>query len=267
MSALIHTGDCVAWLRSLEDKSADVTIMDPPYGEHVHSKSMRSGDSRSRQQRARGEKRREKLATRELGFVSLSPKLRRAVAAEVVRVTKRWILVFCNVEIQREWQEDLVHFRAEHVRVGVWVKPNAAPQFSGDRPAAGWEAIEIAHPLSPRGKPIKKRWNGGGSSGVWTHSIATGSYRGDRTHTTEKPIGLMLDLVRAFTEPGELVIDPFAGSGTTGVACVRLGRHFAGAELSAHTAGVARERLEAERTQSTLVARRRGQVPLFGAAS
>lgn len=253
----IHTGDCVAWLRSLADKSVDVCIMDPPYSEHVHSKSMRSGDSRSRKPRATGEARRETLAKRALGFAHLDPKLQRKVAAEVARVTKRWVLVFCTVEMQRDWSEALEHFRLQHVRTGVWVKPNAAPQFTGDRPSAGWEAIEIAHPKG------KKRWNGGGHSAVWTHAIATGSYRGDRVHSAEKPVALMLDLVRLFTDPGEMVIDPFAGSGTTGVACVRLGRRFMGAELDAKMAEHARARLEAERLGLSLAARRMKQEPLF----
>jgi site-specific DNA-methyltransferase (adenine-specific) len=84
-------------------------------------------------------------------------------------------------------------------------------------------------------------------------------------HSTEKPIALMLELVRLFTDPGELVIDPFAGSGTTGVACVRLGRRFAGAELDPAMAKIARERLAAETDGLSLGAARAGQTPLFPA--
>jgi DNA modification methylase len=242
----VHTGDCVAWLRSLADKSVDVCIMDPPYSEHVHSKSLCS--------RATIEGR---VTKRELGFDALGAKLRRKVAAEVSRVTKRWVLAFCTIEMQREWQEDLSHFRCEHVRVGVWVKPNGAPQFNGDRPGTGWEAIEIAHPKG------RKRWNGGGHHAVWTHNIESGAYKRDRVHSTGKPISLMLDLVRLFSDPGELVIDPFAGSGTTGVACIRLGLRFAGAELDPKMAAIANERLAAEQDGISLMSRRRGQMPMF----
>jgi site-specific DNA-methyltransferase (adenine-specific) len=54
----------------------------------------------------------------------------------------------------------------------------------------------------------------------------------------------MQDLVADFTDPGELVLDPFAGSGTTGVACRLAGRNFLGWELDANHATVARARLE-----------------------
>jgi DNA modification methylase len=243
----IYTGNCLAWLRSLADKSVDVCIMDPPYSEHVHTRSLRS-----RKGGTKGP-----LVSRELGFAHIDPKLQRKVSAEVARVTRRWVLAFCTPEMLGGWRADLEHFKLQHVRVGVWVKPNGAPQFGGDRPGTGWEAIEIAHPKG------RKRWNGGGHHAVWTHSIETGQYKGDRVHSTEKPIGLMLELVSLFSDPGELVIDPFAGSGTTGVACVRLGRRFAGAELDPTMAQHATDRLEAERCNLTVRSRRLKQEPLF----
>ncbi|MGI8990739.1 MAG: DNA-methyltransferase [Bryobacteraceae bacterium] len=49
-------------------------------------------------------------------------------------------------------------------------------------------------------------------------------------HPTQKPLALLLDWITKFTEPGELVLDPFMGSGTTGVACEKLGRRFIGIE-------------------------------------
>jgi site-specific DNA-methyltransferase (adenine-specific) len=49
-------------------------------------------------------------------------------------------------------------------------------------------------------------------------------------HPTEKPLSLMQELVGLYTQPGEIVCDPFMGSGTTGVACATLGRPFIGIE-------------------------------------
>ena len=54
-----------------------------------------------------------------------------------------------------------------------------------------------------------------------------------RTHPTEKPVDLMRHLVESVTRPGDLVLDPFAGSGSTGEACLRAGRRFWGCELDA----------------------------------
>jgi len=64
-----------------------------------------------------------------------------------------------------------------------------------------------------------------------------------------KPPALMESLVRDFTDPGELICDPFAGSGTTGVACLRLGRRFIGWERDPKYHAVAVKRLRAAREQ------------------
>lgn len=107
-----------------------------------------------------------------------------------------------------------------HVRVGAWVRTNATPQFSGDRPGTGFELCEIAH-----GVTENFRWNGGGEPAVWSYAQRHGTRGGlENEHPTPKPIDLLVRLVRDFTDPGETVVDPYAGSGTTGVACKRLGR-------------------------------------------
>ena len=83
-------------------------------------------------------------------------------------------------------------------------------------------------------------------------------------HPTEKPLSLMIELVSLFTDPGDLVLDPYAGSGTTGVACMRLGRRFAGAERDDRYHALAKERLDAEASGISLQASRAGQQSLFG---
>lgn len=100
------------------------------------------------------------------------------------------------------------------VRHGVWVKPNGTPQFTGDRPAQGWEAVAILH-ADVKGK---MRWNGGGLPATWTHCKIAG------LHPTGKPEPLLADWVTLFTDEGDLILDPFGGSGTTAVAAKRLGR-------------------------------------------
>lgn len=139
------------------------------------------------------------------------------------------------------------------------MKLGAPPQFTGDRPATAAEAIQISHPRS------RKRWNGGGKHGVWAHPIELNRGGANkRLHTTQKPVPLMLDLVTDFTDAGDLILDPFAGSGTTGVAAPRLGRRFIGVEKSPEYASIARERLTAETQGLTLRDARAGQRSLFG---
>jgi len=141
------------------------------------------------------------------------------------------------------------------------VKECSTPQFTGDRPAQAFEAIVVAH---PRGR---KRWNAGGKRGIYTHSIVVNRGGKNARHeedTTPKPVPLMLDLVDDFTNAGELVIDPFAGMGATGEACILRGRRFAGCEIKAIKARRANERLAAVQEGSTIDARERGQLALMG---
>lgn len=83
-------------------------------------------------------------------------------------------------------------------------------------------------------------------------------------HPSPKPIALMRWLVTHASEAGSVVLDPFAGSGTTGVACLRLGRKFIGIEKDPTYFALACERLRAEEQGTTLQASRAGQLPLLG---
>ena len=64
-------------------------------------------------------------------------------------------------------------------------------------------------------------------------------------HPTQKPIDLMKCLIELTTQPDQIVLDPFCGSGTTAVAAKRLGRHFIGIELSPEYCEIARKRVAA----------------------
>ncbi len=99
---MIFVGDCLEWLATLEDGSVDHAFADPPYSEHVHAKSMRAGGKGIRQDTKRRQVRRAPIA-RDLGFLPLTPELQRDVACELARVVRRWVLVFCNVELVSPW--------------------------------------------------------------------------------------------------------------------------------------------------------------------
>ena len=66
---------------------------------------------------------------------------------------------------------------------------------------------------------------------------------GMKSHPTEKPVALMRDLVEASSLPGQVVLDPFCGTGAVGVACRETGRTFIGIEIDPDYAGVARGRV------------------------
>lgn len=251
MRPLIHTGNCVPFLRRMADRSVDHFLFDPPYDEHVHANA-------ARQKRKADKVKHDTIAKTDLEFVSLDPKLQRNVAIECGRLARRWVLVFCHVEIVHSWREALEAAGLRYVRTLIWHKLRSSPQFSGDRPAANYETIVVAH-----AKKTRMRWNAGGMGAVYTHEIVTGVAARDRINKTEKPLPLILDLVRDFTDPGELIVDPFAGSGSTGIAARRMGRKFLGCELRKAQARDANERLEADRVSLSLRDRRRGQLSLL----
>lgn len=255
--AVVH-GDCLDVMAAMPAKSVAHVITDPPYSEHVHSKQRRmlrgsGGRAAVGQPAGRG-----LIGPADLGFAALTSAQRAMAAVAFAALTQRWVLAFTNAEGQAAWEVDLVREDLRHIRVGAWVKIAGQPQLTGDRPAAGFEAVEIAHTSA------RCHWNGGGHPAVWHHMIATDrNGTGDRFHTTQKPVDLMLELVELFTDVGDVVLDPFCGSGTTGVACVRLGRRFIGIEKDARYAQLATDRLTAETRGLSLREARAGQSSIF----
>mgnify|MGYP002813257839 CR=1 FL=1 len=98
--------------------------------------------------------------------------------------------------------------------------------------------------------------NRGGPARIFRHlwvGMIRASENGERKlHPTQKPLALMRWIVERYTEPGQRVLDPFCGSGTTGVACAKLGRDFVGIEISEEYAAIARRRIEAATRQGKL---------------
>jgi site-specific DNA-methyltransferase (adenine-specific) len=189
----------------------DVIITDPPYSEFT-------------QANARTHKNRRFLDKREAAYLPFS-----LTFEEIARLfniaagkTRRWFVAsmdFRHAARLEQAPPEGMRF----IRIGVWVKNNSAPQFSGDRSAQSFEAIAILHR-----KGEKLRWNGGGSRGVWITDVER-----NNGHPTAKPLNLVTDWVRKFTDEGDTVLDPFMGSGTTGIACLKLGRKFVGIEKRA----------------------------------
>ena len=152
-------------------------------------------------------------------FDAMDEVTRKALVSECKRLSKGWALIFSQAEAVGKYA-DL--FGSAWRRPMVWVKPDAAPQFTGDRPAMGYESICAAWCNGS-----KSSWNGGGTRGVFVYN-STGY---EHKHPAQKPIPLMVRLIELFTNPGDTILDPYMGSGMTGVACVLTGRNFVGCEL------------------------------------
>lgn len=214
----LYLGDCMDVLPTLEQ--IDHVLTDPPYGEVTH-KGARTG--------AKGEK-------MLIDFAHISDEQFMQVVDHSLRLALRWVVMTC------EWQHaaHLEQSGRPLVRLGVWIKPNGAPQFTGDRPGTGWEAVAILH------REGKKRWNGGGHHAVWQSNIVSGN------HPTEKPVALLSKWTQQFTDHGETILDPFMGSGTTGVAAVQMGHKFIGIERDPRYFEIACKRIEQAQKQADM---------------
>ena len=225
-SVVIYFADCREVLPLLADKSVDHVITDPPYEAEAHTKGRRILNPRTK-------------AIREapLSFAEMTPDLRRASSAEFARLSRRWSLVFCQVEAAMLWRADLEAGGARYVRTMVWVKPNGQPQLTGDRPGMGYESIVAAHSQQAT------RWNGGGRLGWFICPVDANFSRAPRLHETQKPIKLIREIVALFTDPDDLILDSFMGSGTTLHAAKELGRRAIGVDNVERNCEIAAERL------------------------
>lgn len=220
-----------ARLRSSLAPGARVHVLtDPPYEPRAHNL-------------ARRQEKKNQVGKYVIPFAPLAIGDRAVAAQLMVEASTGWVLAFSQIEgigpslerllaagIDREiaadigWRAALEAAGARWMRGQIWRKPDAAPQFSGDRPGQGHESIATAWAASGR-----STWNGGGRHGFYEYR--TNDYAGRmllRPHPTSKPLALMRELVDLFTRPGDAVIDPYMGSGSTLIAawaarCVAVG--------------------------------------------
>lgn len=218
----LYCGDCLEIMPHLEP--VDLVLTDPPYGNidthtsHLSKVTLKNGEP----------------AGRVLGFDGLKKRDCLKLSEMFLEKTNGWAVFTC------EWHfMESLHEQGNLVRFGIWRKVNGAPQFTGDRPGMGWEAIAICH------KRGKKKWNGGGKHAVYNYPKVNSG------HPTAKPTALFIELIRDFL-CGDTVLDPFMGSGTTAIACERLGRKWIGIEISEKYCEIAAKRIEAEYSQRKL---------------
>lgn len=247
----LYHGDCREILPQLE--AVDHVITDPPYARDVYQR-LRAPNTKE----GSGTPARLGIGNHQYSITSIE-KLAAGAIGEMdealIRVfrdwasewnVRRWFLVFSDVESVHLWRRELTepyHHPETHaldkaalryVRTGIWVKDDPMPQFSGDRPAVGFEPFTLAHAHGPM------KWNGGGKAAVYRF----GTVKVDRPdHPCPKPEALMVQLVTDFSDEGETILDPFMGSGTTLVAAKKLGRKAIGIEREEKYCEVAARRL------------------------
>lgn len=211
-------GDAVEWLRTLPSGSVDLVITDPPY-ESLEKHRAVGTTTRLKQSKASSNQ-----------WFSVFPNARFGeLFAEVYRVLQKnsHFYLFCD-------QETMFVAKpiAEEVGFKFW-KPLV------------WDKVKIGMGYHYRARyefvlffeKGKRKLADLGIADVITAPRVHGGY------PTEKPVAVADVLIRQSSEPGSVVIDPFSGSGSTGVAAVTLGRHFRGSDVADDALDLTRQRL------------------------
>ncbi len=235
-NATLYLGDCLEILPTLP--KVDAVITDPPFEVEAHTLQRRIN-------RGTTHGGSDDVVTEEpLDFSPITELQRERFGAIIPTICHGWVLVFCQAEAVFLWRKSLEDGGAKYRRACVWIKRDGMPQYSGDRPGMGYESIVAA--WAGEGKSV---WNGGGKHGVFDFPKGEPIRWG---HPTQKPEKLMNELVGLFTNQDQTILDPFMGSGTTGVACMNLGRKFIGVEIERRYFDIACERIDQAQRQARL---------------
>jgi DNA modification methylase len=223
----IFHGSCLDIMPRLSE--VDSVITDPPFEAEAHTLQRRV---QSEKDAAASHGR--KVRSEPLPFAAISEETRLQAGRLIAALSRRWVLTFCQIEAAPAWREAFERADMVYRRTCLWIKPDGMPQYSGDRPGMGYETFVAMHQKG------RSKWNGGGRHGVFTFNKGEGG--GANEHPTTKPLKLMKDLVALFTDPGETILDPFMGSGTTLRAAKDLGRKAIGIEMEEKYCEIAAKR-------------------------
>jgi DNA modification methylase len=225
----VHHGDALDLLRGLPDASVDAVVTDPPY--------CSGGVGEASRQRAEGQGLRSE-SLRKLGWFVGDDMgtaglvwLLRAMAFEATRLLKPGgsLLVFCDWRMVSNLAPAIESAGLRSQNLLVWDK-GAMGLGSGFRMQHEL-VLHYAHGVGS--------FHDKGTSNVLR---ARRVHATEREHQTQKPVDLLEQILEVVLPPGGIVLDPFAGSGTTGVAALLRGRRFVGAERDAGHVATARDR-------------------------
>lgn len=228
-SVTLYHGDAFEALGSMPERSVDCVITDPPFDARTHgmARSNRAGKGTS----AGGNR---VLAGRsDVRFDPFTHDRQLELFSSLGRITRRWVVSNLATDTAFRFETGDGPDGLRVLRIGAWVKTNPMPIISADRPAMGWEPIAYMHRVD-----VKPEWRGGGRAANFVMPTSQGS-----GHPTQKPIDMVRQWVQWFTNPGDLILDPFAGSGTTLRAAADEGRRAIGYELDERFCEIAAKRL------------------------
>jgi modification methylase len=247
----ILKGDCVSALDRLPEKSVDAIFADPPYNLQLNGDLHRPDQSKV-----------DAVDDAWDQFESFSAydAFTRAWLLAARRVLKPngtiWVIgSYHNIFRVGSAMQDLGYWILNDI---VWRKTNPMPNFRGRRFQNAHETLiwasrdDKARSYTFNYESLKAANDDTQMRSDWLFPICTGAERlkddnGDKVHPTQKPEALLARVILSSTKPGDVVLDPFFGSGTTGAVAKRLGRHFVGIEREQSYIDAARDRIDAVR--------------------
>ena len=243
----ILQGDCIAEMARLPDKSVDMIFADPPYNLQLGGDLFRPEGSRVDAVDDDWDK-----------FDSLTAydNFTREWLHEARRILKDngtiWVIgSYHNIYRVGALLQDAEFWILNDI---VWRKTNPMPNFRGTRFTNAhetliWCAKDEKARYTFNYRAMKALNDDLQMRSDWLLPICSGSERvkgddGAKAHPTQKPEALLYRILLACTKPGDVVLDPFFGTGTTGAVARRLGRRWIGIERESNYVKVARERID-----------------------
>jgi modification methylase len=242
----VIVGDCLDELRRLPDQSVHLVFADPPYNLQLERELLRPNNTRVDGVDDDWDK-----------FASFAEydRFSRAWLAECRRILKPdgaiWVIgSYHNIFRLGVALQDLGFWLQNDV---IWRKTNPMPNFRGKRFTNAHETLIWAG----RDRRARVTFNYEAMKALnddlqmrsdWLLPICAGPERlrdgkGDKAHPTQKPEALLHRVILASTKPGDVILDPFFGTGTTGAVARRLGRHWLGIEREKDYATAAETRI------------------------
>jgi site-specific DNA-methyltransferase (adenine-specific) len=238
----LHLGDCLEVLKTLEDGSVDAVVTSPPYNQKIN-KFKPSGMQRNWRWA-------DKIAS---GYFDDLPEpeyreWQSLILGELYRVTKDGGSCFYNHKCR--WRDGVLLHPIDIVRDSPW---EIRQEIIWRRDGSPTMNARMFAPCDERIYWLRKgrhHWNQDcvGYLSVWNLNSVKGT-----DHACAFPIEIPDRCMRATTDEGCTILDPFMGSGTTGVACVRTGRNFIGIEIDPAYHAIAERRIAAELDRTALL--------------
>ncbi len=244
----VLVGDCVAELSRLPAGSVDMVFADPPYNLQLQNDLKRPDDSKVDAVDDDWDK---------FSSFSAYDEFTRAWLLAARRAMKPnatlWVIgSYHNIFRVGTILQDLGFWILNDV---IWRKTNPMPNFRGRRFTNAhetliWAAREQSSKYTFNYDALKAGNEDVQVRSDWTIPLCTGDERlkdssGKKVHPTQKPEALLARAILSASRTGDVVLDPFFGSGTTGAVAKRLGRHFIGIERDKNYAAAAMKRIDA----------------------